>query len=405
MATRPFDDPSGQAARGRPVFALGFRPFYLAASGFAVLAVPLWVAQYHGLFFVDGSLSGAAWHAHEMVFGFAAAVLAGFLLTAVRQWTGLPTPTGPVLAAMVGLWAAGRVLVVVGPSGLAAVVDVAFLPAVALAIALPILRSGNRRNLFVVALVGVLAAANLVFHLDHLGVVRAGAGGQAIRLAFDVLAILMAVIAGRVVPMFTRNGVPAARPRRMLPIEIAALGTLFAILVIDAIDMAGVLWAGSAVSVAVLAGIGAVAHAARLWLWDPLATRREPLLWSLPLAYAWLPVALALRAGAAATDAVAPALGDHALGIGAMGGLMLAMMTRSALGHTGRALKAGPAETAGYLMIACAALLRVAGSLVVPAHWTAALVASSVCWSAAFLVFFIRYWPILTRPRPDRRSG
>lgn len=392
------------------VFALGFRPFYLAASGFAVLAVPLWVAQHHGLFFVDGYLSGAAWHGHEMVFGFAAAVLAGFLFTAVRQWTGLATPTGVVLAAMVGLWVAGRVLVVVGPAGVAALVDGAFLPAVALAIAVPILRGGNRRNLFVVVLVGVLAAANLVFHLDHLGLVRAGAGGQAVRLAFDLLAILMAVIAGRVVPLFTRNAVPAARPRRVLPIEIAALATLVAILAVDAVDMigvrwAGIRWAGGAVAVAVLAGIGAVAHAARLWLWDPLATRRDPLLWCLPLAYAWLPVALALRAVAAATDTLAPALDQHALGVGAMGGLMLAMMTRSALGHTGRALQAGPAETAGYLLILCAALLRVVCPLVVPAHGAAALALSSICWSAAFLVFFVRYWPVLTRPRPARRSG
>ena len=149
----------------------------------------------------------------------------------------------------------------------------------------------------------------------------------------------------------------------------------------------------------------AVAHAARLWLWDPLATRRDPLLWCLPLAYAWLPVALALRAAAAATDTLAPALDQHALGVGAMGGLMLAMMTRSALGHTGRALQAGVAETAGYLLILCAALLRVVCPLVVPAHGAAALALSSICWSAAFLVFFVRYWPILTRPRPDRRSG
>ena len=397
------------------VFALGFRPFYLAASGFAALAVPLWVAQYHGLFFVDGAVSGAAWHAHEMVFGFATAVLAGFLFTAVRQWTGQPTPAGGVLAALVGLWAAGRILVVVGPAGVAAVVDGAFLPAVAVAVAVPILRSGNRRNLFVVVLVGVLAAANLVFHLDHLGMVRAGLGGQAVRLAFDVLAILMAVIAGRVVPMFTRNAVPAARPRRLPPIEVTALGALFAILAIDALDMAGIRWAGvrwvdirwagSAMVIAALAGIGAVAHAARLWLWDPLATRREPLLWCLPLAYAWLPVALALRAAGAVTDALPPALGEHALGVGAMGGLMLAMMTRSALGHTGRALRAGPAETAAYLLVQAAALLRVVCPLVVPDHGTVALALSSICWSAAFLLFFARYWPILTRPRPDRRSG
>src|SRR5690349_15490508 len=152
--------------RTAPVFALGFRPFYLLAALIAALDVPLWLAQYAGWAMPSGYLSGMAWHAHEMMFGFATAVLTGFLFTAARNWTGLPTPTGMALAALAGLWLAGRVLLLSGPGWLAAIVDVAFLPAVAASLWLPLYRSRNR-NQFFVALLLALGAANLLFHLAH----------------------------------------------------------------------------------------------------------------------------------------------------------------------------------------------------------------------------------------------
>ena len=385
-----------------PAFALGFRPFYLAAAIFAAIALPIWMMAFTGLIVLDGYLAGSAWHGHEMVFGFAPAVIAGFLFTAVRQWTGLPTPTGVALAGLVLLWIAGRVSILTGPDALAITVDALFLPSVALAIGLPIWRSGRHRNLIVIAVVAVLAAANILFHLEWIGVVSGDGTGTATGLALNGIAVLMAVIAGRVVPMFVANAVPSARPRRFMPLELAAIGLLILVLIFDL----AAIWLplGESWLAAILIA-AAVVHAVRLAFWAPLKTRSEPLLWCLPLAYAWIPIALALRAASILSPDISPLLGLHALGIGAMGGLMLAMMSRSALGHTGRPLTAGPAETLAFVLVQAAVLLRVVPELVSPGLDPLTLGISSACWSAAFLVWAIRYWPLLTRPRIDGKPG
>ncbi len=385
-----------------PLLALGFRPFYLAAAIFAAIALPVWLAAYAGYIGLPGYLAGSAWHSHEMVFGFAPAVMAGFLFTATRNWTGLPTPTGEALALLVSLWLVGRVLILTGPDVLALVVDLLFLPSVALVIGIPIWRSRRHRNLIVVVVVAALAAANLLFHLAWLDVVPSIGPGAATGLALDGIAILMAVIAGRVVPIFTANAVPSAKPRRMVVIEIAAIGSLGLVFLSDLMT----LWLpfGDALLAAILVAAAAV-HVVRLALWAPIATWFEPLLWSLPLAYLWIPVALALRAGALMSAEISAVLGQHALAVGAMGGLMLAMMSRSALGHTGRPLAAGLAETVSFVLVHAAALLRVVPELLWPDAGRTTLYLSSLCWSTAFLVWAVRYWPILTQRRVDGRSG
>ena len=178
------------------VFALGFRPFYLLAAIFAVVTLPVWMGFYFGIIPHEGYLIGIFWHSHEMVFGFAAAVIAGFLLTAVRNWTGQPTPAGGALAALLGLWLLGRVLMLTGPPLLAVMVDLAFLPALAISIAIPIGRSQNARNFKLLFVLGGLAVANLCFHLAQLGVFSVDVGQLAITSALDIIVILMAIIAG-----------------------------------------------------------------------------------------------------------------------------------------------------------------------------------------------------------------
>ena len=319
-----------------PVLTIGFRPFYLLAGAFAGVGVPVWHFAPGELLPGEPYLAGAAWHAHEMVFGFAAAVLTGFLLTAARAWSGLATPTGWRLAALAGLWVAGRVLVATGPAVPAIVVDCLFLPCVALAVALPVLKARNYRNLPVAAVPALLGAANLLFHLDHAGLIALARANGGALLALDLFALLVTLMAGRVIPAFTANAVPAARPRRNAYVEIVAFGTLGVLLVAGPLDP----WLPGGPWLAGVAALGALAHSVRLWLWDLAATRREPLLWVLPLSYAWLPAALILRALWLADADVPAAAAFHALGAGAMGGLMLGMMTRSALGHTGRPLAA-----------------------------------------------------------------
>ena len=392
--------PPARASRHAPAPArfallnLGFRPFYLLAALLAALAVPLWAAQYAG--WLHAPALGMAWHAHEMLFGFTMAVIAGFLFTAVRNWTNLPTPTGARLAAIAALWLAGRVLVLTPYSTAAALANAAFPLAVAAGIGVPIVRSGNRRNLFFVGLMGAIAVATLAVHGALPGVAALPAR-LGLQVALDVVLFIMAVMAGRVVPMFTNNGVPGAGATRHALVEHAALGGTLALLAADAAGLpAGVL--------GVVAAACALAHAARLALWRPWKTRPAPLVWILHAAYAWIPVHLLLRALAAA-GAVPEPIAVHALTIGAIGGLTIGMMTRTARGHTGRALQADRWETACYLLVQAAALVRVFGPLALPAAYAGLVAASSLLWSAAFALYAVRYWPVLTRPRVDGKPG
>lgn len=394
--------PTGMSEAVSVAFTLGFRPFYLVAGIFAAVAVPVWMTAYLGRIAVDGYLPGVAWHSHEMLFGFAPAVIAGFLLTATRQWTGRPTASGMALAGLVALWIAGRVLVFTGPAIVAPLVDGLFLPALALAVGIPIWKSGNRRNLFVVGILAALALANVFVHLDQAGLVDAGIGGTAIQAALNLLAILMAVMGGRIIPAFTGNAVPTAEPRRHAGLEVAAIGLLLLVLATDLLALG---WPIEGPWLAAILAAAAVTHGIRLALWSPAATRTQPLLWCLPLAYAWIPISLALRAAALISPDVDPLLATHALTIGAMGGLMLAMMTRSALGHTGRPLVAGWAEISAFVLVQAAVLLRIVPDLIWPDAHLIAVSLSSACWSAAFLIFVMRYAPILTRPRIDGRPG
>jgi uncharacterized protein involved in response to NO len=377
------------------LFALGFRPFYLLAGIFGAASVLLWSAQFAGWLGAVTPFSGASWHAHEMLFGYAFAVITGFLFTAVRNWTQQPTPTGAALAALALVWLAGRLLALTRWAAWAAATDTVFALGVAAGIARPLIASGNRRNYFFIALIIALGAANLAFHAALHS--RAPFSASAALVAgLDVVLFIISVVAGRVVPMFTNNAVPAAGARRVGAVESAALGS---VLVLLAADLAGLPALAAAV-----AAFAALAHGARLALWAPLATRRTPLLWILHASYAWIVLHLALRA-AAGLDWVVPSLATHALTIGGIGGMTLGMMTRSALGHTGRQLVAGAAEIASYVLIQVAAGARVLVPLALPAGYVAGTAFSGLAWGAAFAVFAAAYWPILTRARVDGRPG
>ncbi len=383
------------APSGFALWNLGFRPFYLAAGVFAVLALVLWVAQFAG-WLAGTYLRDPLWHAHEMIFGYAFAVIAGFLLTAVCNWTGLSTPTGARLAAIVALWIAGRVLLATPWPLLAAVADTAFALALAAGIGVPLVKSGNRRNYFFIALILAIGGANLAFHLAMNGPLDIPVRDM-LQLGLNLIAFIMALMGGRVIPMFTANGVPGTQPVRRVWLERTALASLLVLLAADLAHL-------PAAVVAVIAGVSAAAHAWRLALWQPLRTRGTPLVWILHAAYAWLVLYLMLRA-LAGFGVVPPNLATHALTIGAIGGLTLGMMTRTARGHTGRPLRAEAAETACYVLINLAAFVHVFVPLAAPASYRDAAIVSGVLWAAAFALFVGKYWTILTRPRVDGRSG
>jgi uncharacterized protein involved in response to NO len=375
---------------------LGFRPFYLLAGLFAALSVPLWMAQHAGWLGGRAIIAGPLWHAHEMLFGYALAVIVGFLFTAGRNWSNQPTPTGPALAAIVALWVAGRVLAFTPWPLAAAATDTAFALAAAAALALPFVRSGNRRNYFFVALLLGLGAANLAFHLGMAGVLDLPVQ-RGLQAGLDMVLFIMVVMGGRVIPMFTMNGIPGVFCLRFAWLERLAPGSILVLLGADALGAPDA-------ALGLIAAAAAAAQAARLTLWRPWLTLGKPIVWILHCSYAWIVLALLLRA-LAAFDLVPGSLATHALTVGAIGGLTLGMMTRTSRGHTGRPLQAGRAEVFCYAAIQCAALARVFLPLALPALHLQAIVASGLAWSLAFWVFTVAYWPILTRPRLDGKPG
>lgn len=375
---------------------LGFRPFFLFAGVFAAVAIAVWIAQFAGWTAVRAWSAGPLWHAHEMVFGYAMAVIVGFLFTAVRNWTNRPTPTGAPLAAIVSLWLAARLLVPTPWQHLAAVFDGAFAVAAAIGIARPLFASGNRRNFFFVALLLALGAANVCFYLAMAGVISIDLPRD-IQLGLDLILFTMAVMGGRVIPMFTANAVAGSKPTRVQVLEPFALAAVLALLAADLLRLPNA-------AIAAIAGGAAVVHAVRLVLWQPWLTRGRPILWILHAAYAWIVVHLALRM-AAAFDLVTMSVANHALTVGGIGALTLGMMTRTSRGHTGRPLVAGTAEVVAYALVLCAAAMRVLVPLFLPQYYLFAIVAAGLLWVGAFSLFVFTFLPVLLRPRVDGRPG
>ena len=393
--TRPLPPKAPPAAAGFALWNLGFRPFYLLASIFSAISVLLWAAQVSGIL-SSAYLRGPVWHGHEMLFGYAIAVITGFLLTAVRNWTGEPTPSGVPLMALAALWVCGRVLVLTPFGMAAAVVNAAFPVAVAVAIGIPLVRARNVRNYFFIGLLVIMGALILAVHLalqerfelsPRLG----------LQLALDVVLFIMVVMGGRVIPMFTNNGVPGAGATRHAWVEKCALGAVMLLFAADLLQ-----WPQTII--AMIALIGALAHGVRLALWKSWRTFGTPLVWILHAAYAWIVVHLALR-GLSALELLAGSYAVHALSTGAIGGLTLGMMTRTARGHSGRPLLADGFELAMFVLIQIAALVRVFGGMASPALVLPSIQVAGVLWAAAFGLYAVRYWPVLTRPRLDGKPG
>lgn len=320
------------------VLAYGFRPFFLLTGASAALLVAAWIGVLFAGLPLPIGVSPVAWHAHEMLFGVVPAAIAGFLLTAMPNWTGAAPLTGRGLLALLVLWLAGRLAMAAGawlPALLVAIVDLGFLAVLAAYLAQVLLRHGNRRNLVLVALLLALAFANLAGHLDYAGLWPSGARiGQV--LALDLLAVLMLVIGGRITPAFTANWL---RQQGRDPSCVVTSPTLDQVALISAalVVVADLLTAWPAVG-ALAAGVAALANGYRLWSWRGWIAAREPLLWVLHVGIAWVVLALALKALTLVLALPASAW-MHAMGTGAAGTLLLGVMTRVALGHTGRALR------------------------------------------------------------------
>ena len=398
MAMLPIEDLQQRPPlTGWAPFALGFRPFFLSAGIYAVLMMALWLLVLRGNLTLGG-LAPFVWHGHEMLFGFAVAVIAGFLLTAAQNWTGIPTPSGPSLAALFLLWLAGRVSFLVPglPPVVVAAIDLAFLPVLAIVLALPILKAKQLHNYPFPFMLLVLAAANALVHAGSLGWIAAG-GSLGLHLAAYVIVAMMTVMGGRVIPSFTDNKL-RTRARRWKAIEIlvpvATVAALLAALIAPVSPVT-----------ALLAAIAAGVHFTRLAGWYTNKYWSVPLLWILHLGYAWIPVGFALLALSAAGLGAAAGSALHAFTAGGIGVLTLGMMARVALGHSGRMLEPAPLMTWAFVAVNLAALIRVAQPLLYPGLYASGMVIAGVLWIAAFGLFAAIYTPILLRPRVDGKPG
>lgn len=378
-----------------PLFRLGFRPFYLLAAAFAALSVPLWLARYLGWteHFAHIDLN---WHMHEMVFGFVIAVVIGFLYTAGRNWTGLWTPTKSHLAALAALWIAGRIAMLALNPALAAIVDFLFLPLATWPMYRVLKRSGNKRNMFAIGLLALLALANAVFHAAVLGWAPV-ATMTPIHAAIMIVVMLESVIAGRVIPGFTANAVQGAKPVTNLRQDRLCM-------VVTAIAGFAFIFNLPASIIAAFAFAAACAQLFRLAFWKSYVTFKNPLLWILHLSYAWIAVGFVLLA-LSAINLVPQSAAIHVLAIGATAGLIIGMITRTALGHTGRPLKAGKSETAMYLLIQIGTVCRLVAALQSGGLRENALIAAATAWSVAFILYLIVYAPYLVKPRVDGKEG
>ncbi|HEY7715426.1 MAG TPA: NnrS family protein [Candidatus Binatia bacterium] len=381
------------------LFALGFRPFFLFGGIFAVLLAAAWIVVFVGGFAFDTYYGQIAWHSHEMIFGYAAAVIAGFLLTAVRNWTDRPTPVGSVLAGMVTLWLFGRILPVFPADFSAwfiALIDLAFLPALALGIGVPLVRSGERRNLLFLPLLAALWAANFLVHAEVLGIAPQLAR-SGIFLGLDLIILLIVIMGGRVIPFFTERALPDVMIRRWPTIEWLSPLSVVIFLLLD-LFLPDTVWS------AVVAAFAACINGIRLAGWYAHRYWGVPLLWVLHLGYGWIVLGFLLKAGAG-FGIVPPQFTIHAFTVGGIGVLTLGMMARVALGHTGRALTVGTAMAGAFGLLNLAAVARGLLPIFYPQWFSQLITTSGVLWVLGFLIFVVIYTPILTQPRIDGRPG
>lgn len=387
-------------ARIRPgnypaVLSYGFRPFFLLGSLQAGLAIAFWLPLFYGELATQSLFAPVDWHVHEMLFGYLPAVMTGFLLTAIPNWTGRLPVQGLPLLGLVLLWLAGRIAVFFSLEigwAIAAAIDIAFLFAVVLVAAREIVAGRNWRNLKVLAPVTVLFAANILFHWEAN---QYGVTDLSRRLGLGAVIVLILVIGGRIIPSFTHNWLARENPGR-LPISFNRYDAV--VILISAVALAAWTFVPERAETGVLLILAALLNAARLGRWAGDRTWRDPLVLVLHVAYAFVPLGF-LLAGLAALvpDLVPPAAGIHAFGSGAVGAMTLAVMTRATLGHTGQALKAGPAICLIFLAVIVGALLRIAAACH-PA-FAGLMPLSGVVWAVAFLGFAAFFAPALLRPR------
>ncbi|WP_174624534.1 NnrS family protein [Candidatus Methylobacter favarea] len=382
-----------------PLFALGFRVFFALAGLSALVLIVLWNAIFKGALTLDNYFPATYWHGHEMLLGYSVAVIAGFLLTAVKNWTGRATLTGDQLAALCLLWLYGRIVPFycgILPDSLIALIDFSFLPALAYQISKPIVQTKYYAGLVFIGILLVLASGNGLIHAEILGLAK-NTAALGLQLVEATIIILILVIAGRVFPFFTERGIHGTLVTRSLILDGSAIATAVSVFGLQLVNASGTVLAVAAV-------LAVIANGARVAGWYVQRIWYVPLLWILYAGYGWIILGFVLTVFSA-YSLVLPSLALHAFTIGGIGVLTLGMMARVSLGHTGRALRVSNAMAIAFILINLAALFRVLLPIAMPGWYGGLLYASTLLWLAAFALFIFVYAPILTSARVDSQQG
>ncbi|KKO49762.1 heme transporter CcmB [Arsukibacterium sp. MJ3] len=387
-----------------PLLRQAFRPMFLFGAAFSAIAMLLWGLALAGHIKLNPFANVLFWHSHEMLFGFVCAIVIGFLLTAVQNWTGLRAPHGYSLLIISVLWLSGRLLLLFGeglPLALVAAVDLSFLPICAYLLARPLLQTGQSRNLFFVPVLLLLTACNALMYLgvayNRYDLIQLGSNN-----AVWLVTLLIAIVGGRVLPMFTANGTQTKKVEPIIWLDSAALGSLWLIFVLHFFALTKYL---PPLAMSSLFAASALLTAMRCLRWKIWITLKVPLLWSLHLAYWCIPFGLTLFSARFAGFNISNSIALHALTAGAMGGMILSMMARVSLGHSGRALKPHAIMSLAFLLVLAAAISRTLLIWLWPAQTSQWLWLGVGGWVLAYLLYVLVYFPVLTTPRPDGRPG
>jgi len=380
------------------LWQLGFRPFFLFGSLHALLAMLLWIAYLTGWLPRIGYLDPILWHSHEMIYGFTAAIIGGFVLTASQNWTGKRGVNGKPLQFLVALWVLGRVLVSIpgAPGILTAVIDLSFFPVLSF-LMVPYLKDPDLRTERVFFLFFALFfTGNLLVHLQALGILQ-GYARSGVYLGLNTVVLVIIFMGGRVIPFFTESSVSRKQPKTWQGVELTSHVSAGLFLVAD-------LFLPSSLPLAIIAFVAAGVHLVRLSGWYAPRIRRAPLIWVLHVGYLWLVIGFALS-GLATLGLIAKTPALHAFTVGGLGVIIYGMISRVALGHTGRRLHPQALVVAGFYLLNFSAVFRVFGPIFLPNLYLWTLVMSAVLWIAAFFLYLLIYSPMLLAPRLDRRPG
>jgi uncharacterized protein involved in response to NO len=391
------------AERRFTAFAYGFRPFFLLAGLCAAGSIAAWTWLLPRGATPISSLPPQFWHGHEMIFGFFAAAITGFMLTAVPSWTGERGFAGRPLIVLTALWLAGRAAFAIGdalPIEVLAIAELSFIPGVLIVLAPSILRSSNRNWPLLLVLFAFWCGDVAFTYATFSG--QIALASTALRGSLDVVLVLITIIGGRIVPAFTGNALRARgvviTMRSSRALEVSVLALTVGYVLVDVAAPFGKL-------TAVAAAAAAIGHFLRLSGWHGLRSWREPIVWILHAGYVWLPIGLALKAIFVLTEASWAAHWQHALGAGAAGTMIMAVMTRASLGHTGRPLRVSRLIVVAYLMLIASVFLRVFGASVLQLQYASTITTAGALWILAFLLYSAVYVPILTSPRADGKPG